>query len=525
MIRVLLVLLAILVAVLAYVLGRPWLYAAAGVPLAGALVMFGRRWWAARQARERAASRSRSAQDSRDSLESLGIVDVRPQTKDSDAPTEAASDAQKGSSDDASADRTSADETRPDEAPSQKRAPSEPAAAPDAETRSDASPEAASTRSATHGGPRNDAQKGQDQDAQDQDVEQEDAEPPKAEDPSTTEQADAAPEPAAASNGTTAPADAPERDPVLAPYAEALRAALGAHTVCVLTQDDVTYDYRIRAIASRSADVRHAGAFETHSPLLTPSMLQQPVTVRPLDSPNAVSAYLGYYREPAPVDHIVLAPIPQSDAPDISFLLADATGETDLTTPHARALLKQFASTLAVVLDGRADPVPSGRNGLEDDFAGAGTTETARAPSTDGPRPRREIIAEEMEAADADDAPLALLLVHLNRAESLAREGEAVVEEAEDRFQARLRDVAASSRVVRFGELTYGVFHRADVDAVEPFAADVQEALANEDGLLEGGVSVGVAVRGERHTPESLRTDATEALREAYTTGSCVIVE
>jgi PleD family two-component response regulator len=54
---------------------------------------------------------------------------------------------------------------------------------------------------------------------------------------------------------------------------------------------------------------------------------------------------------------------------------------------------------------------------------------------------------------------------------------------------------------------------------------DLEADMAKEEGTLEGGVSVGAAVRRPRHDdPEALRTDATEALREAYKTGTCTVV-
>ena len=54
----------------------------------------------------------------------------------------------------------------------------------------------------------------------------------------------------------------------------------------------------------------------------------------------------------------------------------------------------------------------------------------------------------------------------------------------------------------------------------------VQRVMAEESGWLEGGVSIGIAVLQDRHEgPNDLRADATEALREAYQTGACTILE
>jgi PleD family two-component response regulator len=80
--------------------------------------------------------------------------------------------------------------------------------------------------------------------------------------------------------------------------------------------------------------------------------------------------------------------------------------------------------------------------------------------------------------------------------------------------------------VERFGELTFGVFYNGDVVDVEPWAERLQDEMSATDGLLAGGVSIGVAMlRDETQSPEALREDATEALWMAYETGTCTIVE
>lgn len=504
MIRVLLFLLAVLVAVLGYVLERPWLYAAAAVPLAGGLALLARGMWSSYNTSSRRRSRSRStaesdtrnSADSRtstgprdESLEEFGIVDVRPQEEEA---TPADSDGAPDTEDGSPSTMPPAEETAPP--PSPDAEPASSAAEEEAPARETSAPAASSNP------------------------------------PSETE-------PAASSSPAAEDAPPPDKtattagDAVLTPYVEALRAALDAHTVCFLAQTDVALDYDIRAIASESDAVRHSGTFETKNALLTPQMMDEPITIRPLGSPDVVSAYLGYYRDAPAVDHVALAPVPVSDAPEVYFLLADTLGDTDLDTATAGAILQHFAETLAVVLNRRradattrtaSNHTPSSDN----EPADPGAPEATDDPSDeDDPRPRTDIIAEEMAATDADEAPLSLLLVHLNRAEAIARKGDNAVEDAEMLFAQRLDAFGASSRVIRFGELTYGIFYRGDADAVEPFATELQDTMRGETGVLEGGVSIGVAVRSDRHTPQSLREDATKALSESYKTGACTIVE
>jgi hypothetical protein len=341
-----------------------------------------------------------------------------------------------------------------------------------------------------------------------------------------------------------------ENDPVLVPYVESVRAALDAQSVCILVQEDVLLDYEIRAIASTVPDVQQTGSFSTQEPLLTATMTQQPVTIRPLDGEGAVEEFLKYYRSPVPVDHIALAPVRRPNEPSTSFLLADAAGSTNLDTTEARTLLEHFAETLGLILEADHSATASAtspptdsvsnqaqageENGSMDRPATTTASEAAAAErahaaelADETPRPRREIVAEEMDAADDENDPLALVLVHLNRAEILAEEGEDVVAAGERKLRGRLEDAAPGSRVTRFGELTYGVFFRGEVDAVEPWAIELQHEMAEESGILEGGVSIGVAMRAARHDgdPEALRRDATEALRQAYESGAATIIE
>lgn len=456
----------------------------------------------------------------------------------------------------------------------------------------------------------------------------------KREEKTTTVRDDASPEtnadePEAASTSVSGLTTSSRSDePVLVPLVESLRAAVNAQSVCLLVQEDVVLEYEIEAIVSQSTDVQRSGSFSTGDPLLTASMSRQPISVRRIEGGrDVVAGYLRYYTDPPNIDHIALAPVPVRDTPKTIFLLVDATNRSDLGAPHARALIEQYAETVALVLQsgaaGSATSAPEESSAVEsppndggpsqtgtprvresdpvtdmdavfdgdahndahnDDARGGGTHDgdtydeapssaqdasvnDERNPSTedeaeveerneasssrvaegaevDGqterhraeresdhadeqkPRPRREIIAEEMEQADRDATDLALVLVHLNRSESIARAGEDAVASAEEALRDRLRRAAPKQRVERFGELTYGVFFRGGLSRVEPWAINVQNQMHAATGELEGGASIGVAIRGRRHdTPESLRADATQALHEAYKTGTCTIIE
>lgn len=480
MLRVFLILLAILLAVLAFVFDRPWLYAGAGAPLLGALGMIGWQMWTRYQSHQRREP-ARPATDgaAEDDLEEFGIMDVRPQEEGSSTGATAASD-----------ETSMASERAPNTTP-------EPAPDPrtTTPTSNPAPPVPDPSALSSSGG----------------------------EEPAP----DPAPEPAGAPSTDESPLDAePEASRGLQPLLESARAAMGAHSVCLLVQEDVTLEYRIEACASITPEVRTSGTFETQTPLLSATMSRQPVTVQALD--EATREALGYYEaRPAGLTQMAVAPVQRPDAPETIFLLADATDETDLAMRRTRRLLEHYAETVDLLLTDDSPFLGAGEQSATpaEDVSSEPEEESVSSGTEEDPRPRRTIIEEEMEAAQAATEDLALALVHLNRAESIARRGEEAVSTTERRLRARLEQEAPGQRVERFGELTYGIFVRGAAEEVEPWAIDLQNAMAGEAGALEGGISVGVAVRGPSHTdPERLRADATKALREAYETGTCTIV-
>ena len=135
------------------------------------------------------------------------------------------------------------------------------------------------------------------------------------------------------------------------------------------------------------------------------------------------------------------------------------------------------------------------------------------------PRPRNEIIAEEMAAARLVQEPLALALVVPRDAVKVAAQGSRAIAEAEKKLLDRLREVAGSNRVEPFGELVVGVFCKAGPAFVEAWVERVEHSGP--------AVQIGVALLRARHrTPKAFRADAETALREAYERKEdCVIVE
>ena len=477
MIRVLFSALAVVAAVLAIVLEQPILYGAAAVMLLIVAIL----WIAVARQRHRAAVKpfkpvTTAPPAPEENLKALGIMEIRPKTPSRPASSEAGEPAApaEANSDPPASEAAPVEEPALEETPVEDRPEPAGPAPVEATAEPDASPASALKEFVIQ--------------------------------PAET---DARVE--AHSNGMK-PSAQRHAETVLRPFLQALRAALGAHTVCVVKQEDVAFDYQVMARAGEDGTRPPADAFTTTTPLLTASMARQPVTVRRVDADDLSRRNLGYSTRPEAIRRVALAPVPRPES-DLNtyFLLADTPRTDLLNQPQAHTLMSQFARLLGVLLDAPA-PAPA-----------ASTPAPAPEPST---RPRREIIAEEMEQARARNQVLALALVYLNRAEDIAEAVEEAIADAEHLLKARLVQAAHNSRVVRFGELTYGVFYDGDLPEVEAWGAQVQEALARETGLLEGGVSIGIALLQDRHqTPDAFRADATEALREAYETGTCTILE
>ncbi|PEN14401.1 hypothetical protein CRI94_05050 [Longibacter salinarum] len=569
MIRALLVVLVVLIAIMAFWLDNTWLYVLSGISLVASLGWFALYGWSAYHRRKRDAARNDVDREHR--LQDFGIVSIRPQDKRSaEKHSQTPVQSESASVTSASSSAETAPSTRPSSTPRGRtdgRGASENKGSRQGDRASTAGAATATTGAAVTA--------------------------------TETMDEDVSPSPTEDGPGITTSSRATE--PVLVPLVESLRAAVDAHSVCLLVQEDVVLEYHIRAIASQSDAVKREGMFSTSDPLLTASMSRQPISVRRIEGGrDVVAGYLRYYDDPPTIDHIALAPVQLRDTATTTFLLVDATGEGDLGAPNARAIIEQYAETIALVLQSKAsasnrsddgdahraihgdsapsrtgtprvresDPVPKDEDQHPDLFTEPEPTKReggARAennePAADDkpseevmppdpddvevgehavqdemetenereetkPRPRREIIAEEMEAADRHGTDIALVLVHLNRAEAIARAGDDAVESAEASLRSRLQEASPEHRVERFGELTYGVFFYGGIDKVEPWAIDLQETMDAATGELEGGASIGVALRGRRHeTPEALRADATEALKEAYETGTCTIIQ
>ncbi len=295
---------------------------------------------------------------------------------------------------------------------------------------------------------------------------------------------------------------------VLIPALISLRASLNATTVCLLRQTEKPLKYHIEAIVSLNSYARGQGSFLTGEPLLSDHRSTVTAVFSRVGEDGFSPQKLGYYHEPIAVRQVAMVPVTARYLADDFLLVADTMNSGTLESTPARLVLEQFAHLVGTVLE-TENEIARGRDVTSNDT-----------------RPRREIINDEMERARAHSHSLALALVYLNRGEKMGRVDSHQIDIVENEFELRLKAVANDGMVEHFGELTYGVFYRGLPGSVAEWAGHIQASLAHEDGLLEGGVSVGVAILCDRHDgPDDLRADATAALKQAFESGECTIVE
>lgn len=283
----------------------------------------------------------------------------------------------------------------------------------------------------------------------------------------------------------------------------ALLHASGAHTVCLLREETGTSRrYHIEHIVSRNAYARTEGSFVARVPFAEspePSLHVLGGDVK-LDA-------LRYYREELEALRRLLAAT-LTHGGNRYVLAADSMEEDTLATPRARFLLESTARMIEQVDVHAAAPVPSALP------TPPPTPQPEPQPDDASPRPRREIIAEEMAAAP--DRRLALALVHQHT------DAEDGLAEQEAAFEQTLRAALPDTRIERFGEMTFGVFLHGTIEEAEEWIGQTHARL-NADAAAP--VSIGMAYLADRHDgPDSFRADATDALREAYESGQPVLV-
>lgn len=291
------------------------------------------------------------------------------------------------------------------------------------------------------------------------------------------------------------------RGEVLLSVLRGLRSAVAATTVTLLKEEVSPIGYSVQAMVSQNSFARSGGRFSVGQALHAGGALLTPAIVRCNGTGGFNARRLGYYHEPIAINKLAFVPL--SKGSGAYLLVCDSMSPDAFEDGETTGLLKEFARLVQALVKG------------------------TEAQDLDSPevaiRPRREIIAEEILSARKIFSPLALAIVHLDGGEDLD-DIERVA--AEGVMAHRLSESSGEARVERFGELTYGVLQQTTADAAARWASSLLQQFRDDQGTLNGGLSVGVAMLSDRHQgADALRADATAALRESYETGECIILE
>ena len=119
--------------------------------------------------------------------------------------------------------------------------------------------------------------------------------------------------------------------------------------------------------------------------------------VKDIDAGTPAEEVLGYYASPVSIRQVAIAPIKAPGVEETYYLMVDALSWQDLDDPWQRLMIGQFSTLLGTFM---STPITD---------ASAGEFIKPRV------RPRREIIAEEIERARAGNQPLALAPARIER--------------------------------------------------------------------------------------------------------------
>ena len=282
----------------------------------------------------------------------------------------------------------------------------------------------------------------------------------------------------------------PKDSRVLNVILEGFRASVGAHAVGALRQlSDDGQEFRVLGTAGLDWSMSRGDRFKCPVPLLSKS---QNLVVRSVNATDLPARHLDYSFNAGVIKRVAVCRIGATSV----VLLIDTVEEFGLMHPRTEDLIALFAQTLNLLFY-REDPL----------------------------RPRHEIIAEEIARARARGQELALALVLLNKAESVSKLGDGLIRQVERSMKSCLKRSSRSHRVEKFGELMYGVFTDGRRPSLEAWHQEVRAAVAEDSVNLEGGVTIGIAVLGEKHTDAiALREDARKALVEGYKRGGRTVI-
>lgn len=267
----------------------------------------------------------------------------------------------------------------------------------------------------------------------------------------------------------------------LVPVLNGFRSALHAHAIGIITPGSNDYEYKILGTAGNGWGCSRGESFVLKCDLFEDS---ETTALHTLGADELKSNHLTYSLKPANITRLGVTKIGETN----KLLLVDSIDQIGLFHPRTKELLITFGNAFRLLLY-KEDPN----------------------------RPRHEIVYEEMLRAKSEKTELAFALVVPQRAESMINAYGDFLEEIEKPLSDCLVRADPKSRVVKFGDLLFGIFIDGKFDQIEIWHDAVQHEIETQGGLLMGGIYIGIAIMTkDHHTAQDLHDDAKIALIEAY---------
>ena len=278
---------------------------------------------------------------------------------------------------------------------------------------------------------------------------------------------------------------------ILVPILQGFCTALNAHAVGVIQSTPKNnYDYRVLGTVGLDWAKSRGESFVLNYNLFQDS---ETTAIHKVGAKGLQSNHLTYSRKPASITALGITAIGETG----NFLIVDTIGEDGLSHPRAKQLLETFGKAFSLLLY-REDPN----------------------------RPRYEIISEEMAEARLENRELSLALVAPWEGQKLMDSWPHRLDKVEENLRDCLMQVDPKSRVVKFGDLLYGVFTEKNRRSLDIWCKEVREKATSRGGFLsQGGVIIGIATMTDEHkTSDDLKNDAWNALNKAFKLGEPIVI-
>ena len=295
---------------------------------------------------------------------------------------------------------------------------------------------------------------------------------------------------------------------IFTPLAQALKAAVKAHTVLLVSRAENGFPLEAAASASNQFSkpqslppnvrfFREIGLTDTH-----------PVTLN-MAKLGLESDDLGYYKNPVQISELAIVPIFKNGT-KWGYWIVDRL-EGNFFSKDLNTMVDFTKLTEDILAEKRTIPEiqPDLNQNVQQDT-----------------RPRRDLILDAMNQAFYDRKPLAFALVRVHE-EAMKTQTEREIEETESITQTCLTQLFTDSgKVESFGKLVKGVFYYVNVQQAEQWAEKVLSVLSQSLNITPDNISIGIVQMRERHKePEDLLDEAKKALIAVHKTGGIALCD